>query len=79
MIPVDPEIPLSNVDIIQEIVNRRIAQISHLKEDAVVRLLQRGVKLKDIEFVDSPYQGITTIRDKNNHNSFEIVEMFHNV
>lgn len=79
MIPVEPEIPISNVDFIQEIVDRRIAQISHLKEDAVVRLLQRGVQLKDIEFVDSPYQGVTTIRDKNNHNIFEIVEVFHNV
>lgn len=79
MIPVEPEIPISNVDFIQEIVDRRIAQISHLKEDAVVRLLQRGVQLKDIEFVDSPHRGVTTIRDKNNHNIFEIVEVFHNV
>ena len=75
MIPVEPEIPISNVDFIQEIVDQRIAQIAHLKEDAVVRLLQRGVQLKDIEFIDSPYQGVTTIRDKNNHNIFEIVEM----
>ena len=79
MIAVEPEISVSNVNFIQEIVDRRIAQISHLKEDAVVRLLQRGVQLKDIEFIDSPYQGVTTIRDKNNHNSFEIVEIFHNV